>query len=62
MSDILEQARAVAHAEAHSHIIVIRLDFLQAMVAEIERLRADRPHRAIGSIGEITQKMENHKR
>lgn len=39
MSDILERARQAQRDQAHGTTLNIRLDFLQDIIAEIERLQ-----------------------
>lgn len=64
MTDILERARQAQRDTAHGTTLNIRLDFLQDIIAEIERLRFDLDEMVKArapTIKEITSKLEAQK-
>jgi len=55
VTDILERARQAQRDQAHGTTLNIRLDFLQDMIAEIERLQADARPPTAKTLHEVRQ-------
>lgn len=55
---ILERAKAVQAKAASDCHVNVRLDLLEGLIAEVERLQAEkaRPATAIGSVADIRQR------